>query len=152
MPSRIHPSAAPTEIPAIAPVDKPAFPPDCSSWPDPAVARGSDEVELESVDLGPVDVLAEDGDAVLDDKLSRSEDWKFNWNMGAKKTMSCTNVSTAFSPSSVMVVVTSTEAGKVVCPILATCDPEQKPVASAKSVSVAMHVLPFLFVHMKPLR
>jgi hypothetical protein len=136
--SRMPPIAAPTAIPAIAPVDRPPC----------ALTTGSEEGteldgELASLEFGfgpdvvgrpelDVDLLDVDSlDVEVLDADSRSDARWLIWNMGAQSVNS--GLSVAVVVPSVMVIAT----GKVAWATATTSSPEHSPVGTTVASGVA---------------
>jgi hypothetical protein len=131
--SRMPPIAAPTAIPAIAPVDKPPCALTTGSEegkePDGELASlelgfGPDVVGRPELDVDSLDVEVLDAD-------SRSDARWLIWNMGAQSVNS--GLSVAVVVPSVMVTAT----GKVAWATATTSSPEHSPVGTTVASGVA---------------
>ncbi len=152
-PNKSPPSAAPTAMPAIAPVDS-------LPWPSAAAGRvlseGAELAPLVSDEVaGDVEVGRVVADVVV---VTRSDDWKLSWNIGANRTISRVRVSIATArPAFVAVEVVTVDvmiSGNV-ARANTICDPEHVAVVTAVWVPVeitATHVLPLRLSHVNPLR
>ncbi len=148
--NRMPTAAAPTAIPAIAPVESPP----CATGAGEEDADGELEAEAGSVD---VVVVAAELDADALDADSRSDALWLIWNMGAHSVNSGASVlvATLAAPLLVVVAVMVMVTGKVACATPTMFTPEHTPVGATVLLSVrtlVRQVFPSLFPHWKPLR